>query len=88
MGEKQKRTEKIWEDKIKRYYVYQSTPPHRIYKELITVLMLRIVIVNYVHCYINNNNHNHFDGKIISDIVLITVLFSPLIIQMFQHPEL
>lgn len=74
-------------NRIRRPYVNQSTS-HRIYKELITVLTLRIIIVTYVHYYINNNYHNHFDDKIIIDMVLITMLISPLIMQMLYCPEL
>lgn len=79
---KKQMTEKIWEDKIRRYYVYQSTTPHRMYKELITVLILVLIMVNYIHYCINNNYHNHCYDMIIIEIVLITVLINPLITQM------
>lgn len=52
------------------------------------MLTLRIIIATNVHCYINTNYHNHFDGKIIIDMVLITVLISPLIMRMLCCPEL
>lgn len=72
-GKKQNRTEKIWEEKIWRYYVYQSTLPHKTHKDLTTVFMLRTITVDYVHGYTNNNYG-------ITAIVLITVVINPLII--------
>lgn len=79
-GERQKRMRKT-KNGIRRPYVNQGTS-HKIYKGLVTVLTLRIIIATHVHCYINSNYHNNFDDKIIIDMVLITMLISPLIMQL------